>query len=525
MRRGRGTANGERVTDVDDFETLEVVEDYGYVRSLPEIKWYDNMSIDSDSADEEDEDGGGYSAAQHRHNRAGAAAVAKTKGHRRPWTAEDTALMLELKDQGLPYAAIAERLGRTDKTVAGRIKYIKERSAERQLYRIWTPEDNALLLTLRDDEELGFKTIAERLGRTKAQVVTQHKRLAVKEKREGNAHTPLDAAPPHINTTTSSPRPSQRCIAKFHRIYLAHLLPLQIANSTPVQHDDVYKLGFVHSSILRRISPLQCARLSTSMNISNGRALSSTVKLFAFLTVNIYDDALVVWSVSRGLCNCCWIARRSRHMELSKPAWAEGVLISERILEHHQPPTKKRLLPDDSVSQRAATSPQRVRLQRAYSTPASKGPEAHLSPFNLAPRSRTQRQPPEPDSLSAFHHEDANQNKENTDPSFIQHSDSETGSEDPEASSRHGSPEVEHGRPVNTLPSPEPANKNLLSENDDSSHTAIPRAPKVSVLVLIHVRVVNIPDLSLQPATIARIRPRLDISSSPAEANNFEYSF
>ncbi|KAK8187758.1 hypothetical protein BKA81DRAFT_204654 [Phyllosticta paracitricarpa] len=123
---------------------------------------------------------------QHRHNRAGAAATAKTKGHRRPWTAEDTALMLELKDQGLPYAAIAERLGRTDNTVAGRIKYIKERSAERQLYRIWTPEDNALLLTLRDDEELGFKTIAERLGRTKAQVVTQHKRLAVKEKREGS---------------------------------------------------------------------------------------------------------------------------------------------------------------------------------------------------------------------------------------------------------------------------------------------------------------------------------------------------
>ncbi|KAK7546141.1 hypothetical protein JOL62DRAFT_560712 [Phyllosticta paracitricarpa] len=168
------------------------------------------MGIDSDSADEEDEDGGGYSAAQrrrlrlrrymikdqrrlrnatriqHRHNRAGAAATAKTKGHRRPWTAEDTALMLELKDQGLPYAAIAERLGRTDNTVAGRIKYIKERSAERQLYRIWTPEDNALLLTLRDDEELGFKTIAERLGRTKAQVVTQHKRLAVKEKREGS---------------------------------------------------------------------------------------------------------------------------------------------------------------------------------------------------------------------------------------------------------------------------------------------------------------------------------------------------
>ncbi|KAK7549105.1 hypothetical protein IWX91DRAFT_371859 [Phyllosticta citricarpa] len=164
----------------------KVKKHYGYVRSLPESKWYDNMGIDGDSADEEDEDGGGESAAQHRHNRAGAAATAKTKGHRRPWTAEDTALMLELKDQGLPYAAIAERLGRTDNTVAGRIKCIKERSAERQLYRIWTPEDNALLLTLRDDEELGFKTIAERLGRTKAQVVTQHKRLAVKEEKEGS---------------------------------------------------------------------------------------------------------------------------------------------------------------------------------------------------------------------------------------------------------------------------------------------------------------------------------------------------
>ncbi|KAK7531014.1 uncharacterized protein J3D65DRAFT_681068 [Phyllosticta citribraziliensis] len=56
---------------------------------------------------------------------------------------EDAALMIELKEQGLPYAAMAER-----------IKYIKERPAERQSYQTWTPKDYA-------NERLGFKTITE----------------------------------------------------------------------------------------------------------------------------------------------------------------------------------------------------------------------------------------------------------------------------------------------------------------------------------------------------------------------------
>ncbi|KAK8164617.1 hypothetical protein BKA80DRAFT_71707 [Phyllosticta citrichinensis] len=47
---------GERVADIIDLEILEIVEDYGYVDSLPESQWYDYIGGDSDSAEEEEEE-------------------------------------------------------------------------------------------------------------------------------------------------------------------------------------------------------------------------------------------------------------------------------------------------------------------------------------------------------------------------------------------------------------------------------------------------------------------------------------
>ncbi|KAK8153268.1 hypothetical protein BC567DRAFT_41984 [Phyllosticta citribraziliensis] len=109
-----------------------------------------------------------------------------TTSRRRPWTAQDTALLMELADQGVPYAALATQFGRTYMTIVARIRYVKDRPAERQSYQTWTSEDNALLLLLRA-EKLNYKEIARRLGRTEAQAAAQHKRLTAKENIHGHA--------------------------------------------------------------------------------------------------------------------------------------------------------------------------------------------------------------------------------------------------------------------------------------------------------------------------------------------------
>jgi len=56
----------------------------------------------------------------------------KKKAAGRPYTPKDDALLLELREQGVPCGVIAERMGRTVGSIYRRIAYLKEMEVERE---------------------------------------------------------------------------------------------------------------------------------------------------------------------------------------------------------------------------------------------------------------------------------------------------------------------------------------------------------------------------------------------------------
>ncbi|KAK8151363.1 hypothetical protein BC567DRAFT_239613 [Phyllosticta citribraziliensis] len=175
----REAMHAQYEADEIDLETLEVVTDNGHLRGIQD--WDDRVDdMEGQGEGEEEEEPQREEAAQKTASPV-AAVAQRDEPTRRGWTAEEKALVVDLRDeQKLPFLAIAARFpGRSVATVIAKYHHLKKRGGSgggTRMYRVWTTEEKSLLWNLRS-QGCEFKAIAERLGRAVPQVVTRYRSL------------------------------------------------------------------------------------------------------------------------------------------------------------------------------------------------------------------------------------------------------------------------------------------------------------------------------------------------------------
>jgi|GEM_PF-2637649 len=91
---------------------------------------------------------------------------------KQPWTPEEEALAKDLLEEGMRYAEVAKRLGRTRKGVADRNRAVWKIAVFQKFY---TPEEEN---TVRELMALGtpYREVARQVGRTKTAIVKKNRR-------------------------------------------------------------------------------------------------------------------------------------------------------------------------------------------------------------------------------------------------------------------------------------------------------------------------------------------------------------
>ena len=95
----------------------------------------------------------------------------------RSWSEEELKSLVELAQQGMDYATIALRLGRSLQAVESQLSVIRRSNGESKIHTGVTATESMTIRELRDDWRMSFRAIASQLGRDQGTIQRHYKKL------------------------------------------------------------------------------------------------------------------------------------------------------------------------------------------------------------------------------------------------------------------------------------------------------------------------------------------------------------